>query len=796
MKKNSVLQRLQKTTVSVGFVDCVTCGFVAIIGMVAIRCFPNNNQADNLITFLIAAIFAAGSVIVTFINKKVATHYAKSITEPISKLVAAAESIADGKLDVDLKISTENEIGLLVESFKKIVGALQLMKQDVNMLIGEAVEGNLDKRADTSKQKGDYKTIIEGINEMLDTVKEPLDAASDFINRLADGEHQDNIENTFNGYYAVLIDNLNKVRSSLEILVDESAKLAQAGASGDLDVRGDESKLKGVYAQIVRGVNKTFDAIKDPLDVASVFIGELAAGTAEKPVENVYQGYYAKLIDNLNHVLESIMIMLKESLRLAQAGQNGDLSVRSDTSKMPGHYAELVNGMNGILEAVSSPISEIKTVLGKMAVNDYTQKVPENYKGTMNELSVSINTVVRNCQLLQLVMDNIAAGNTALIEKIKAVGKLSENDKLTPGGIATLQAVQDLIDQSNILAEAALNGDFGVRGDAERFKGGYRRIIEGMNSTMEAVATPIAEISNVLTELSQGDLSVEMTGDYSGEYHSMKTAINVAVDSFNKALGGIRVAANQVSAGSTQVSSASQSLSQGTAEQASSVEELTSTITEVTAQIKQNAGNASQASNLSSAVQEEAKQGTAKMNEMLVSMKEINEASSNISKIIKVIDDIAFQTNILALNAAVEAARAGQYGKGFAVVAEEVRNLAAKSAEAAKDTTALIESTITKVGTGTKTANETAEMLNQISESIRKTSELVGNIAAASNEQATAIAQIDQGITQVSTVVQTNSATAEESAASSEELSGQADMLMQMVSRFKLKNSGKAETAQ
>jgi len=207
-----------------------------------------------------------------------------------------------------------------------------------------------------------------------------------------------------------------------------------------------------------------------------------------------------------------------------------------------------------------------------------------------------------------------------------------------------------------------------------------------------------------------------------------------------------------------------------------------------------NAKNANQANELAEVAKSNAVKGNMQMKEMQKAMEEINESSSNISKIIKVIDEIAFQTNILALNAAVEAARAGQHGKGFAVVAEEVRNLAARSANAAKETTDMISGSITKVAAGTKIADETAVALNKIVEDVAKAADLVGDIAVASSEQATGIAQINQGIMQVSQVVQTNSATSEESAAASEELSSQAELLKTSVSKYNLKTVGQVHS--
>lgn len=300
----------------------------------------------------------------------------------------------------------------------------------------------------------------------------------------------------------------------------------------------------------------------------------------------------------------------------------------------------------------------------------------------------------------------------------------------------------------------------------------------------------INEISNILSEMSNGNLVVETNSDYKGDFAEIKTALNLIIKSFNEVLSDVKAAAEQVASGSSQVSNSSMEISQGATEQASAVEELTASIEEISAQTRQNAANANLANEIAETAKISAAQGNEQMKDMLKAMDEINNSSGNIAKIIKVIDEIAFQTNILALNAAVEAARAGQHGKGFAVVAEEVRNLAARSANAAKETTDLIEGSIQKVEGGTKIANITADALSKIVEDVAKVANLVGDIALASNEQAAGINQVNQGIMQVSEVVQSNSATSEECAAASEELAGQAELLKEMVGRFILKRVG------
>jgi len=299
----------------------------------------------------------------------------------------------------------------------------------------------------------------------------------------------------------------------------------------------------------------------------------------------------------------------------------------------------------------------------------------------------------------------------------------------------------------------------------------------------------INEISELLKQIGEGDLDLTFKQTYDGDFAIIKDALMNTSDMLNRTLSEFNVSADQVSSGSNQVAAGAQALSQGATEQASSIEELSATISEITSQIKDTAENAEKAKKISIDANVATNHSQQQMEKMIAAMNEISIASNEIGKIIKNIDDIAFQTNILALNAAVEAARAGVAGKGFAVVAEEVRNLAGKSAESAKSTATLIESSLDAINKGSKIVSDTAKSLEEVVEGSKKSAEVIQSIADASIDQSQSIAQVNIGIAQISDVVQTNSATAEESAAASEELSGQAQMLKELINKFKLKNT-------
>ena len=388
-------------------------------------------------------------------------------------------------------------------------------------------------------------------------------------------------------------------------------------------------------------------------------------------------------------------------------------------------------------------------------------------------------------------IDDALAGQRSMMSAILLIGVVCGIVCVLSIIVFSLIAVSRPLKRIGAFAEKIESGDLGISSASKSTVDVYSsdeigvlaRTLERAYKQMKGY---VGEIGERMHCLAGGDLSAESTYDFHGDFVLIKDSINEHVRNLNHTMTEINSSSSQVSMGAKQVADGAQSLAQGSTEQATAIEELSRSISEITEKTRINAATADKTSTLSATIKENAEKGSRQMDEMIAAVSDISEASKNIGKIIKTIDDIAFQTNILALNAAVEAARAGQAGKGFAVVAEEVRNLASKSAEAAKDTGNLIQNSMEKVELGSQIAGETAASLNEIVAGINESSGLITEIAKLSEEQSLSITQINTGIDRVAQVVQLNSATAEESAAASEEMSGQSDVLLQLIAQFKL----------
>ncbi len=583
--------------------------------------------------------------------------------------------------------------------------------------------------------------------------------------KIADGDLAADIEVTSNDEIGQLNHAVNNVAITLQGLHKELRRLTDASREGQLSERGKPEQFKGAYAEVIVGVNQMLDAILIPIGEGNRILSLIRGGDLRERVEIACKGDHDKMKQAVNGVhawlsdliayvtkiangdmtaemekassddqIHQWLMLLKSNIQalaadanlLSAAAVEGRLATRADANKHQGDFRKIVVGVNDTLDAVIGPLNVAANYVDNISKGAIPDKITDTYNGDFNILKNNLNTCI--------------------------------------------DAVNALVDDAAMLAQAAVDGRLQTRADASKHQGDFRKIVEGVNNTLDGVILPLNEAVSVLADMEKGDLTRAVTGNYKGQLKDFKDTINNTIVKLSQVISEVNDAAANIASASEEVSSTAQNMSQATSEQAASVEETSASVEQMTASINQNTENAKVTDGMATQASTEAVQGGEAVKETVSAMK-------SIAGKIGIIDDIAYQTNLLALNAAIEAARAGEHGRGFAVVAAEVRKLAERSQVAAQEIGELASGSV-------EMAESAGKLLDTIVPSIKKTSDLVQEITAASEEQSSGVGQINTAMDQLNKITQQNASSAEELASTSEEMSGQAAQLQELMAFF------------
>ncbi|ACT48161.1 methyl-accepting chemotaxis protein [Methylotenera mobilis] len=554
---------------------------------------------------------------------------------------------------------------------------------------------------------------------------------------------------------------MSTMQANIKLLISDIALLSQASQQGRLATRAEVGRHQGDFRKVLSGVNDTLDAIVGPLNVAANYVDRISKGDIPEKIVDHYNGDFNTIKNNLNTCIDAVKNLVNEAISLENAAIAGHLNNRGDVVKYQGDFRKVVEGFNNCLDAVVGPLSIAAGYVDNFAKGIIPAKITEHYNGDFNIIKNNLN--------------------------------------------ACVDALSLLVSDANMLAQAAQNNKLDTRADVSKHWGDYRKVVEGVNGTLDAVmqqtaadaaekaqeaqllSDAVEETQLIIEAAKAGNLSnrVSLAGK-AGAISSLCDGVNALMDKMTEVIIQVKEAGETINTAAGEISSGNTDLSSRTEQQASSLEETASSMEELASTVKQNAENAKQANQLASAASGVAVKGGEVVGQVVSTMNAINQSAHKIEDIISVIDGIAFQTNILALNAAVEAARAGEQGRGFAVVAGEVRNLAQRSASAAKEIKELITDSVNKTAEGTKQVENAGATMQEIVTSVQRVTDIMGEITAASIEQSAGIDQVNNAITSMDEVTQQNAALVEQAAAAAESLVDQAVALMDTVSAFKL----------
>jgi methyl-accepting chemotaxis protein len=648
-----------------------------------------------------------------------------------------------------------NRLTLLAAVMLLVIGGAGVLAAQLTRRVGRTVDGlvrqtrkltdavgrgELAVRAEVSAVDEEFRPLAVGLNATVDALVAPLRTVATYVDRISQGDVPPPVAEAWQGDLELVKQSLNRCIGAVNALVEDTGRLAEAGAAGRLDARADAARHEGSFRRVVDGVNATLDAMTGPVREAAKAVEKLSRGEVPGKIEAAWRGEFTVLRDALNRCLEAIRWLVEDVRGLAAAGAAGRLDVRADASRHQGDFRAIVEGVNASLDAVVGPLREAAACVEDLSRGRIQSSVGVGWKGDF----VALRDALDRC----------------------------------------LNAVRLLVEDASGQAKAAVDGRLDVRADATRHQGDFRIIVDGMNGAIEAMAAPAAEATRALEQLAARDLTARMPGDFAGDHARTQLALNAMADALHEAIGQVAMAVQQVSMAASQIASTAQSVAGGASAQASALERTSGELAGLADGTREAAGRAKEADELARRASVAASGGAEAVALMGQAMGRIGAGAERTQAIIRDINEIAFQTNLLALNAAVEAARAGEAGRGFAVVAEEVRSLALRSKEAAAKTEGLIRESVAQAAEGAQQAHAVETRLQEIVEAVAGASDRVGRITAVMGEQVRRADGVSGAMAQVDKVTQQNASSAEESSAAAEELSAQAQELKGLLGRF------------
>jgi methyl-accepting chemotaxis protein len=617
---------------------------------------------------------------------------------------------------------------------------------EADRLRESVLAGRLEERGDAAATEAELRPIVEGFNATMDACARPIGLTVEYLDRIARGETPPPLAEPWQGDFGRIQASMNElVRNVTERARDVEALIA-AALTGRLGVRGDASKYRGSHARVIDGINQLLDAVVSPLLAAASYVDRIARGEIPERIEAEWPGEFDGVKRNLNACVDAVNALVSDANALAAAAVQGKLATRADPTRHQGDFRKIMEGVNATLDAMTAPLEAAAGCVAEIARGAIPEPIAAPWSGDFARVKESLNGCIGAVNLL----------------------------------------VRDI----DALAQAAVEGQLRIRVDASVHQGDFRRIVEGVDRTLDAVVAPIDQATMALERLAERDLRTRVTGSFAGDHGRIQKAVNATAQALDEALGQVAQAVEQVSGAAGQIASSSQAVASGASQQAASLEQTTSATEAVATTIRRSAESAQEANTLAVTARGAATQGVSAVEQLQTSMERIRQSAEGTGQIIRDVSDIAFQTNLLALNAAVEAARAGEAGRGFAVVAEEVRSLALRAKDAATRTEALIRESVKQAGEGERAARDVSGKLSEIVQSVGKVSDIVSEIAGAAHEQAAGIGQVNSAVQEMDRVTQQNAASAEESSSAASELSGQAEELAAMVGAFRLTRAG------